>query len=235
MFVTIKPLKTNKTNSQPLKVIVINFQSIKNKKEEVMNLIEQADPSIIMGTETWLTPSICSAEIFPPNYEVIRKDRNDGYGGVLLAIKKDFVIDAMDIDTTSKVVFAKLQLGKNLTLIIGSAYRPPSSNDTYMDQLCDTIQKIQQDHKNVVFWIGGDLNLPDIHWDSTSIQGNQVKSAINKRFQNCSLEQMVTFATRHNNTLDIFLTNRPSLINRCLPIPGLSDHDAVFVESPAMA
>lgn len=31
-----------------------------------MNLIDQADPSIIMGTETWLNPSICSAEIFPP-------------------------------------------------------------------------------------------------------------------------------------------------------------------------
>ena len=45
----------------------------------------------------------------------------------------------------------------------------------------------------------------------------------------------MTFATRQNNTLDIFLTNRPSLINRCSPIPGLSDHDAVFVESPAMA
>ena len=42
---------------------------------------------------------------------------------------------------------------------------------------------------------------------------------------------MVTFPTRGNNTLDIFATNRPNLINICTPIPGISDHDAIYVES----
>ena len=33
-------------------------------------------------------------------------------------------------------------------------------------------------------------------------------------------------------TLDVFLTNRPSLVNRCKPIPGISDQDAaVYVNS----
>lgn len=90
------PIKSNKPHSQQHKIIIINFQSIKNKKEEIMNLIDQADPSIIMGTETWLNPSKHPP---PPNYEVIRKDRHDGYGGVLLAIKKDFIIDSVDINT----------------------------------------------------------------------------------------------------------------------------------------
>ena len=40
------------------------------------------------------------------------------------------------------------------------------------------------------------------------------------------LSQMVTFPTRLDNTLDIFPTNRPSLVNRCEPILGVSDHDA---------
>ena len=39
------------------------------------------------------------------------------------------------------------------------------------------------------------------------------------------LEQIVEFPTRNNNTLDIVLTNRPSLVNRCEGAPGLSDHD----------
>lgn len=46
---------------------------MKNKKEEVMNLIDQADPSIIMGTETWLNPSICSSEIFFPIMKSLEK------------------------------------------------------------------------------------------------------------------------------------------------------------------
>ena len=148
-----------------------------------------------MGTETWLTPSICSAEIFPSNYEVLRKDRKDGHGGVLLAIKKDLIIDTVDINTSTEAVFAKLQMGKNVSLFIGALYRSPSSDIEYMNQLCDTIEHLYQNNKNAVFWIGGDLNLPDINWESLSIEKNQVKSAINMRFldliQNCGFEQSV--------------------------------------------
>ncbi|XP_052693771.1 uncharacterized protein LOC128172041 [Crassostrea angulata] len=83
------------------------------------------------------------------------------------------------------------------------------------------------------------MNLSDINWTDVSIKGNHFSSAINLKFldtlQNCGLEQMVTFLTRLDNTLDIFLSNRPSLVNRCTPIPGLSDHDAVFVVTPAVA
>jgi len=40
----------------------------------------------------------------------------------------------------------------------------------------------------------------------------------------------LNFPTRGQNTLDIFLTNRPSLISKCKLIPGISDHDIVFTE-----
>ena len=31
--------------------------------------------------------------------------------------------------------------------------------------------------------------------------------------------------------MDIFATNRPTLINKCISVPGISDHDAVYIES----
>lgn len=74
------PNKNNKRSN--LKVLIVNFESVKNKKEELCNIIESSDPCIIIGTETWFNPTIHSSEIFPPNYEIIRKDRNDGYGRV---------------------------------------------------------------------------------------------------------------------------------------------------------
>jgi len=43
---------------------------------------------IIAITETWLSNHIFTNEIFPSNYNVIRKDRDDRGGGVLLAFKK---------------------------------------------------------------------------------------------------------------------------------------------------
>ncbi|XP_072021548.1 uncharacterized protein [Amphiura filiformis] len=49
------------------------------------------------------------------------------------------------------------------------------------------------------------------------------------------LEQMVDFPTRGDNTLDIILTNRPSLTNTCASLPGLSDHDLVFMDANVRA
>jgi hypothetical protein len=46
---------------------------------------------------------------------------------------------------------------------------------------------------------------------------------------------MVDFSTRNNATLDLFLTNRPSLINRLKPIPGIRDHEALFIDSDVQA
>ena len=43
--------------------------------------------------------------------------------------------------------------------------------------------------------------------------------------------QTVDLATRDNNIFDVFFTNRPCLIRRCYPIAGISDHEAVFIES----
>ena len=44
------------------------------------------------------------------------------------------------------------------------------------------------------------------------------------------LEQLVMEPTRQHNTLDLIITNTPSMVPRVEVIPGLSDHDIVFCE-----
>ena len=81
------------------------------------------------------------------------------------------------------------------------------------------------------------LNLPDIDWtsDSESIEGNQNSNAINtaflSAFQELGLTQIVDFPTRLHNTLNLFLTNRPSMISKCTPLPGVGDHEMVLTVS----
>ena len=53
--------------------------------------------------------------------------------------------------------------------------------------------------------------------------------------EDIDLQQMVDFPTRNNATLDLFLTNRPSLINRLKSIPAISDHEALFIDSDVQA
>ena len=88
---------------KPLKIININFQSIKNKTAELGNFISVSDPDILIGTETWLNQTIADNEIFPPGYSLLRKDRQDGYGGggVLLAIKSDIIHEPIFSDTNT--------------------------------------------------------------------------------------------------------------------------------------
>lgn len=48
-----------------------------------------------------------------------------------------------------------------------------------------------------------------------------------------NLEQIVSFPTRKDHVLDLFITNRPSLLNRCEPLPGIVDHDIVYIDITA--
>jgi hypothetical protein len=50
------------------RILVVNCQSIKNKKQELENLVETSKPDIMIGTESWLSNDIQSTELFPSYY-----------------------------------------------------------------------------------------------------------------------------------------------------------------------
>jgi len=117
-------------------------------------------------------------------------------------------------------------------------YRPPSSDNHYLNDLCDQLTGIVSSHPNSIIWVAGDINLPDIVWSDHSINGNTYPLNISNIFLNFldtnGLCQIVSTPTRGTNVLDIFLTNRPSLIETCNVVDGISDHEAVVVKSNLM-
>ena len=110
----------------PLRVLNINFQSIKRKQHIVNNIIESSKPDIVIGTETWLKPNINNNEVFPENYNIYRKDWIDQEGGgVLLAIKKDLISDEvndMHVDEKSEMIWVKIEIVGSKTLYVSSFY-----------------------------------------------------------------------------------------------------------------
>ena len=74
----------------------MNARSVKsvrsniNKITEMHNLITIYQPHLLAVTETWLNSSISSTELFPRNYVVHRRDREEiepgRVGGVMLAV-----------------------------------------------------------------------------------------------------------------------------------------------------
>ena len=226
--------------SDNIKAIVMNCQSIKHKRDELATIIESSDPDILMFTETWLHPNIKNNEFLPDHYEAHRRDRpGDPHGGVLLAIKKD--LNSQDVNWSTdancdapdtEMVFAKITNKKIGNILIGCCYRPPSSDMDYNNSMSLSIRSLMNRNQAATTWIGGDFNLPDIQWRTHQIQGHHNTKSTNEvflnTFQDLSITQLVDFPTRKENTLDLFLTNRPSLVNRIEPMPGISDHDTMI-------
>ena len=150
-----------KKKARRLRIFTCNFQSIWNKKAELEKLLTNNNIDILIGTETHLSCNIKNAEIIPPNYDAIRKDRNDGYGSVIIIHKNDFIIAEEIQHSQVEIISFKLETYEK-PIIISACYRPPNSNATYNDNLANEINSICKKHKNNPIWIGGDFNLPDI-------------------------------------------------------------------------
>ena len=87
--------KGSKKPKSSLRILNINFQSLRKKGKLLECIILDSDPDIIIGTETWLEDSISSSEIFPNElgFDIHRRDRvGDPHGGVLLAAKKHLML-----------------------------------------------------------------------------------------------------------------------------------------------
>ena len=107
-----------------------------------------------------------------------------------------------------------------------------------MEQLCKTLEEIILEFPKSIIWIAGDINLPNVDWKNNLIHGSAYPIPLYSTFldliETHGFTQIVDFPTRGNNILDIFCTNRPSLINVCCPLPGISDHEAISVSSATL-
>ena len=64
--------------------------------------------------------------------------------------------------------------------------------------------------------IAGDMNVPDIDWDTSSVNDNpQYVATVNQKFLHLlddhGLSQFVTFSTRQESVLDLVITSHPDL------------------------
>ena len=156
-------------------MISLNIQSVLSKKEEAFwETIDFYQPDFIVGCETWLNHTVFDEEVFPENYKVYHKDRADGYGGVLVGIKKKFSSEFINISTDTELCAVKIKKPTSSdTLILISVYRPPNRDTYYHQSLCNAIHNIVIEHPKSAIYYAGDLNLPDIYWNSESISNHR--------------------------------------------------------------
>ena len=217
-----------------MKILNINFQSICNKIPNLRELIHTQHPDIIIGTETWLTPDVTNNEIIPPDlsYIIYRKDRCDGYGGIMIAIAQSLAPSEILLPSIScETLWIQFKAFNDHQYLVGAFYRPNAAACTPLEELDMSLYILQEKFKNATIWLAGDFNAPGIRWSDITLSEN-----VNCSFaHNClidivhdhGLHQLVTSPTRGNNILDLFLTNDPSTVMNIKILPGISDHEIV--------
>jgi hypothetical protein len=116
-----------------LRVIIVNFQSIKAKRESLWSLLSDIDPAISIAIEIWLHEGITEMEVLPDNYQFhARKELGDLQRGVAVVAISNIAGVQVDTDTTTEFTAAAITCkhSKDL-LMIGSFDRPPSSKIEY--------------------------------------------------------------------------------------------------------
>ena len=223
---------------QSLKTMVVNFGSIRGKVADLAVTLENYHPDIIIGTETHLNSSINSSELFPPDFSVYRKDRTPGpsgisKGGVLVAIRNDLVgTHRIDLDTDCEIVWVTVKIQGSKDVTVGAFYRSQifGATASYMNELRESLSRIKLT-KNSQIWLAGDFNFPDVNWDTLSVKPGGTYAGLSRQMieiaNDFGLEQVVREPTRGKNTLDLFFTTNPTLVERSTVTPGLSDHDGV--------
>ena len=179
------------------------------------------------------------SEFFPKNYAVdIHKPRDENGGGVLIAIKKGIVADEVTLkaSSTGEIVCARIKLAKSDPLYVLAFYRPP--DDTVdslkcLESVLEELSKLSQKHPKSTIILGGDFNARDIDWDRLKPSDECQKKGMCQNLINilgdAHLHQMQREDTREDAILELFYTNKSSLVNSIHTIPGISDHDGIIL------
>ena len=240
-------LKSPKPDQNKIRLLILNCQSIFGKRAAFAEMVQSSDPHIIVGTESWLNPSIGSSECFPDNYTVYRKDR-DGTraGGVFIAVKDDLIATHLiSLDVDCELIWISLQMFKSKQIHIGCFYRPPNKGSEPIKRLRESLSKIDFS-KDPIVWIGGDFNVPDIDWNNTCRKPEQLciypqdlSQELLDLIQDFSLTQLA-FEPNHNhqtrsnsvrNILDLLLVTNPGCFSPIRTEPGISDHFKMITEA----
>ena len=137
-----------------------NYGETVSNLERFQNFVYTEDIDIVFVNETWLSHSINNAEILHAGYTVVRNDREDRGGGVLLGIRTEIFKSIREIEHNYnlEVVLAELTTFMDSKISICSCYRPPNADRIWMENFSNFINDVCSRRSKII--LAGDFNLP---------------------------------------------------------------------------
>ncbi|VDI84351.1 Hypothetical predicted protein [Mytilus galloprovincialis] len=160
-----------------------NFSSSFFNQTDISSSVTNNSFSLLSDIGSPGQPHACSSPISQKDirkqnkkdhYTVFRKDRPPNkkgqcHGGVLIAISNNYLCtEIKELDTGCEMIWVELSISNARKCYICAYYRPQPDDDTSLDLLNESISRINVNSKSAII-IGGDFNLGNINWETTSV------------------------------------------------------------------
>ena len=194
-----------------------NACSILNKLPDLETFLRINTPAFVGICETHTYSEIPDEVICPNGYSIFRKDRNKFGGGVALLVRNDITVSFVDISNEFKgieVCCVDLLLHTDKFRVI-VYYRPPYytlADEQYLDLSLHCLSSLICDTSSQVILMG-DFNLPNVDWIHYSAPSTPIYDKFMSFVNEGGLFQFVLEPTRHENILDLLITNVPNVIS----------------------
>ena len=163
-----------------------------NKLHELEVAADLYNAKILCITESHLNSNISDAEIRINNFGIFRSDRNTGkkFGGSCIYVHN--TINAEMVDTFSAPDSLAINISlKALSFKLACVYRSQNLTDIEQKNLVQEISSLKVNTTDIIK-ILGDFNLPDVNWDSMTVNCN-INSC--NKFFNLQKDYLYTFAS----------------------------------------
>jgi hypothetical protein len=216
-------------NAANFTVVHLNINSVVSKLCHIEKLLLANLIDILVLQESKIGDSVPNKLHDFPNYNVIRRDRLKGGGGILFYHRDSYTITKIRIHPKSEtIIFSPQSDGKTLSFVV--SYKPPSTNSmVYLQHIDDELACLKLiDH---VFLVG------DLNMDLNSFHGRPLADVMETYgFRNTILEPTRINNANHNGSikvresiLDVCFTNNPeSILKADVADCRFSDHKFIF-------
>lgn len=217
------------------KTIQLNCRSFKANKNLIEALIHSQQTDIIILCETWMKPD----ELIKLNgYNSFQKNRDDGYGGVAILAKNNYISKVIHVNY-DPIEFIEVQITKNnLIYTFISLYIPPIIGNNRIEAQLKSIFKKYENTRRL--FIGGDFNAHHPLWDADIInadtRGNLIASEITSSNLHVLNNGNYTYHNFHYHTfsaIDLSLISNDyiNIVNWTITEDNVgSDHLPILIE-----
>ena len=123
-------------------ILYYNARSLYPKLDQLKVECLVHNPHVVCITETWLDSTITDSELYIPEFDIVRLDRNRHGGGVIIYFRSTFICNPLfmgDVNFECIVVSLRMDFFHFYVCLL---YRPPSEQqvlDTLFSTLCTLI------------------------------------------------------------------------------------------------